>query len=81
MGYRSVGHGFFLEDGSEVENILDHNLAVQALEGKPLSAQVFPLDHNDGAGFWWANSHNAFTRNVAVECDGYGYRFDAQPLG
>ena len=31
---------------------------------------------NEGAGFWWANSRNAFTRNVAVECDGYGYRFD-----
>ena len=27
VGYRSVGHGFFLEDGTEVENILDHNLA------------------------------------------------------
>ena len=42
VGYRSVGHGFFLEDGTEVENILDHNLAVQALEGKPLPEQVWP---------------------------------------
>ena len=77
VGYQSVGHGFFLEDGTEVENILDRNLAVQAWMGKPLPGQVFPLDRNEGAGFWWANSHNAFTRNVAVECDQYGYRFDA----
>ena len=77
VGYKSLGHGFFLEDGSEVENILDRNLAVQACEAKPLPKHVFPTDANEGAGFWWANSHNAFTRNVAVECDGYGYRFDA----
>jgi len=32
---------------------------------------------NDGAGFWWANSMNAFTRNVAAECDEYGYFFQA----
>ena len=80
VGYRSIGHGFFLEDGTEVENILDRNLAIGAGRGKPLVGQVFPLDRNDGAGFWWANSHNAFTRNVAVECDRYGYRFDA-PVG
>ena len=30
-----------------------------------------------GAGFWWANSRNAFLRNVAVECDQYGFRYDA----
>ena len=77
VGYQSVGHGFFLEDGTEVFNVLDHNLAVQAMGGKPLPKQVLPFDHNDGAGFWWANSLNTFTRNVAAECDEYGYRFDA----
>src|SRR5207253_1171934 len=30
VGYQSVGHGYFLEDGTEVFNVLDHNLAVQA---------------------------------------------------
>src|SRR5262249_22258318 len=60
VGYRSVGHGFFLEDGTEVFNVLDHNLAVQAFIGKPLPKQVLPYDKNDGSGFWWANSHNTF---------------------
>jgi hypothetical protein len=38
---------------------------------------VIPFDKNDGSGFWWANSHNTFTRNVACECDEYGYFFQA----
>jgi G8 domain len=80
VGYGSIGHGFFLEDGTEVDNILDHNLAVQACDGKPLPGQALPFDHNEGAGFWWANSRNAFTGNVAVECDQYGFRYDAQPI-
>jgi uncharacterized protein (TIGR03067 family) len=79
VGYQSVGHGYFLEDGSEVFNVLDRNLAVQAFAGKPLPEQFLPFDHNDGAGFWWANSQNTFTRNVAVECDRYGFRFEASP--
>jgi hypothetical protein len=77
VGYRSMGHGFFFEDGTEVYNVLDRNLAVQAFAAKPLPKQVFPFDHNDGAGFWWANSLNTFTRNVACECDEYGYFFQA----
>jgi hypothetical protein len=71
-----VGHGFFLEDGTEAYNVLDRNLAVQACRGKPLPKQVLAFDKNDGAGFWWANSLNSFTGNVACECDEFGYRFD-----
>jgi RNA polymerase sigma factor (sigma-70 family) len=77
VGYQSKGHGFFLEDGTEVYNVLDHNLAVQAYTARPLPQQVIPFDRNDGSGFWWANSHNSFTRNVACECDEYGYFFQA----
>ena len=80
VGYQSVGHGFFLEDGTEVDNVLDRNLAVQAFAGKPVPEQDLPFDNNSGAGFWWANSRNSFTRNVAVECDRYGFRFEATPL-
>jgi hypothetical protein len=75
VGYRSLGHGFFLEDGTEVFNVLDRNLAVQALATTPLPRQVIPFDKNDGSGFWWANSLNSFTRNVAAECDEYGFFF------
>ncbi|HVS36449.1 MAG TPA: G8 domain-containing protein, partial [Gemmataceae bacterium] len=77
VGYQSIGHGFFMEDGTEVYNILDRNLAVQAYRGKPLPKQALPFDQNEGAGFWWANCRNTFTRNVACENDRYGYRFEA----
>src|SRR5204862_3125543 len=77
VGYRSKGHGFFFEDGTEVYNVLDRNLAVQAYTTKPLPKQMIPFDKNDGSGFWWANSHNSFTRNVACDCDEYGYFFQA----
>jgi hypothetical protein len=78
VGYKSIGHGFFMEDGSEVFNVFDHNLAVQATAGKPLPKQVFSFDLNRGAGFWWANCHNAISNNVAADCDEYGFRFDVK---
>jgi hypothetical protein len=77
VGYQSVGHGFYLEDGTEVFNVIDRCLAVQAFKGKPLPKQALPFDQNEGAGFWWANSLNTFTRNVSCENDLYGYRFEA----
>jgi hypothetical protein len=77
VGYKSIGHGFFFEDGTEVFNVLDRNLAVRAARGKPLPKQVLPYDRNDGAGYWWANSLNTFTRNVSCENARYGYRFEA----
>ncbi len=78
IGYRSIGHGYFLENGMETYNAFDRNLAIQALVGKPLPEQALPFDRNDGSGFWWANSMNSFTRNVAVECDQHGFRFEAE---
>lgn len=79
VGYKSVGHGYFFEDGTEVYNVLDRNLAIGAVAGKRLPKQVLPFDANDGAGFWWTNSLNTFTRNVAAECDQYGFRYEATP--
>ncbi len=79
VGYKSVGHGFFLEDGTETYNAIDRNLAVGATKGKPLPKQALPFDGNEGAGFWWTCSLNSFTRNVAAECGNYGFRYEATP--
>jgi hypothetical protein len=78
VGYKSAGHGFFMEDGSEVYNLLDRNLGVQAYRAKRLPDQVLPFDQNEGAAFWWANGLNTLTRNVGVESDQYGFRYDMQ---
>ena len=75
VGYQSRGHGYFLEDATEQWNVLDRNLAVQCFGSIPLPKQVLSYDPNDGAGFWWANGRNTFTRNVACENDRYGYHF------
>jgi hypothetical protein len=77
VGYQSIGHGFFLEDGTEMHNVFDRNLAIGARAGKRLPKQVLPFDANEGAGFWSTNSHNTFTRNVAADCDRYGFRYEA----
>jgi len=78
VGYGSVGHGFFLEDGTEVYNLLDRNLGVHAYGGRRLPGQVLSFDPNDGAAFWWGNGRNTLTRNVTCENDEYGYRYDIQ---
>src|SRR5437764_13116015 len=78
VGYQSVGHGFFLEDATEVYNLLDRNLGVQAYRGKRLPQQVLPFDPNDGAAFWLSNGRNSLTRNTACENEEYGYRYDIQ---
>ena len=78
VGFGSVGHGYFLEDGTEVYNVLDRNLGVQAYDGRRLPDQALPFDPNDGGAFWWANGRNTFTRNTACENFRYGYRYDSQ---
>ena len=55
----SVGHGFFLEDGTEVNNVLDRNLAVQAYVAQEAArSRSCRSTRTRGAGFWWANSRN-----------------------
>ena len=76
VGYKSIGHGYFLEDGTEQYNVLDRNLACQAFRGEPLPKQSLPFDKNEGAGFWWANARNTFTRNVSCENQRYGFFYE-----
>jgi hypothetical protein len=78
VGFGSVGHGYFLEDGTETYTVLDRNLGVNAFRGKPLPKQVLPFDPNDGAAFWWSNGRNTFIRNTSCENDEYGFRYDSQ---
>jgi hypothetical protein len=78
VGYGSVGHGYFLEDGTETYTVLDRNLGVNAFRGKPLPKQVLPFDPNDGAAFWWSNGRSTFVRNTSCENDEYGFRYDSQ---
>ena len=69
VGYQSLGHGFFLEDGSEIYSLFHNNLGVQAYVADPISDQALAYDPNDGACYWAANARNFIFDNTFVECD------------
>ncbi len=69
VGYQSIGHGFFLEDGTEENNTLVNNIAILTLPGR-----IRP-DDGSPAGFWIQNPRNNLTGNVAVSAGGSGFDF------
>lgn len=69
VGYKSLGHGFFLEDGSEVYNLVDNNLGVQAYMTGKLPNQALAYDGNNGGCYWAANARNFVYNSTFVECD------------
>lgn len=75
VGYITNTSGFFLEDGSEVFNLFDGNLAIGALDGKPAPNEALSFLDGGGYGFWWANGRNAFINNASAENDTMGYFF------
>lgn len=68
--YKTRGHGMFLEDGSEVYNLIENHLGVLALMAPPIDGQELEYDRNDGGCFWAANARNFIIDNVYAECDG-----------
>ena len=80
--YDHLGHGYFLENGSEIENHFVHNLG---LLGKrpPLGRELLfsenqttrILAYDPPATFWIANPNNDFVDNSAAGSMGTGYWF------
>eukprot|EP01125_Pyxidicula_operculata_P001595 TRINITY_DN11443_c0_g1_i1.p1 TRINITY_DN11443_c0_g1~~TRINITY_DN11443_c0_g1_i1.p1 ORF type:complete len:1291 (-),score=304.46 TRINITY_DN11443_c0_g1_i1:59-3931(-) len=82
IGYDTRGHCFFLEDGGEVFNVLDHNLA---LISKPIAKedprQPIPTDITP-ANFWITNPNNTFINNAAVSgFFGFWFALPLRPMG
>ena len=77
VGFDTVGHGYFLEDGNETGNILSGNLGVLVRTPAPHQA-VTPGDMRP-AVFWLANPGNALVGNVAAGSDYYGFWYDLPP--
>jgi hypothetical protein len=75
VGYKTNTSGYFLEDGSEVYNVLDHNLAVNAFDGQVSANESLSFLDGEGHGFWWANGRNTFINNQSAENDSWGYFF------
>ncbi|WP_424962811.1 G8 domain-containing protein [Ekhidna sp.] len=80
VAYDHIGHGFFMEAGSERGNIFDHNLGV--LTRKPewdervqRHDRLEDDDHSRHfpATFWITNPDNTFINNAAAGSEGSGF--------
>jgi hypothetical protein len=71
IAYDTKGHTFFIEDGIETKNLLEHNLAL-------LTQRSWSLLNTDQspASFWITNPDNIFKNNHAGGSDRYGFWFD-----
>jgi hypothetical protein len=87
--YDHIGHGLFLEDGSERFNIIRGN--VMLLTKRPVAGeQVTPSDNEANevqnrtpASYWITNPNNTFENNVAAGTQGTGFWFalPRSPMG
>jgi len=67
VGYISRGHGFFLEDGNEFDNVFENNIGII----------TYPelITHSGSSVFWTQNPMNVYRNNVAVNAPYWGFFF------
>jgi hypothetical protein len=73
VGYWVKGHNFFIEDGIEMQNILEYNLAIASLE----SWQMMQTDISV-ASYWVTNPLNHLRFNHAAGGDFYGFWYEVK---
>ncbi len=69
--YNTLGHCFFLEDGSETGNTLRGNLGFST-KRPPEGQRLLPTD-GDPSTFWITNPNNTFENNVAAGSATFGF--------
>ena len=87
--YDHIGHGVFLEDGSERFNIIRGNVVLQTkapLPGEevtPSDNQFYQPQNKSPASYWITNPNNIFENNVAAGTKGTGFwfAFPTKPMG
>lgn len=87
--YDHIGHGVFLEDGSERFNTIKNNIVLlskRPLLGEELTASDNELNEAQNrtpSSFWITNPNNYFEGNVAAGTQGTGYWFalPQSPMG
>lgn len=87
--YDHIGHGVFLEDGSERFNVIKKNVTLLTRRPAP-GEQVTPSDNElvqlqnrTPASYWITNPQNTFEDNVAAGTEGTGFwfAFPERPMG
>lgn len=66
-----AGHGFFLEDGAERDNVIANNLGF-GTRAPDEDRRLLPSDSSP-ATFWITNPDNVVRGNVAAGSDGHGF--------
>ena len=72
--FDTIGHAFFLEDGTETGNILTRNLAILTRAARPGHA-VLASDYAPAA-FWVTNPDNVLRGNAAAGSEHFGFWYD-----
>jgi len=68
VGYISQGHGFFLEDGNEFDNVFEKNIGI--ITKNEL------ITESESSVFWTMNPQNVYRNNVAVSANYWGFFYD-----
>ena len=76
--YEHIGHGYFLEDAAEFDNVLTYNLAINARASDSPQVAPEPSDFAAVSSFWIENADNTFIGNHAAGSEFEGFRFDLQ---
>jgi hypothetical protein len=79
--YDHLGHGIFLEDGSERFNVITRNVVLGTM--RPLAGEEIlqtdnafnAIQNRSPASFWITNPNNIITDNIAAGTHGTGYWF------
>ena len=78
--FEHLGHGYFLEDGNEENNIIKNNVSLAAT--RPAVGQELLMSDIDQssferwagpAGFWISHPNNSIEGNIAVGSEGTGF--------
>ncbi|XP_025088635.1 protein DDB_G0287365-like isoform X2 [Pomacea canaliculata] len=86
--YKHLGHGVFIEDSVEQDNIIERNLIIGTMHGTRLMSdstiewcqEDYP-NNNFGencdhvSSFWLTHPNNVVNNNVAAGSDGHGFKF------
>lgn len=78
--FDTIGHCYFLEDGSETHNLLEYNLGVETLAA-PSGENLLPSD-TQPATFWVTNPDNYLIGNVSAGsvAEGFWFALPEHPL-
>ena len=78
VGYHTMGHTFFVEDGAESQNVIESNLGVFTIRSfSALTSDTKP------ATFWTSSPTNFWRNNIAAGSsnDGYWFELPGNPGG